>query len=226
METKERNYAQEVVLQFLKLRGLRQSVRGSWKYGDFHLNQKGTSLSDLDLVIEDLSSEDRVALRTSLIAELPIRMNVSIHPKDSLLEMSLEESRILNVCEFVSKLGTCSLRELSYARAKILLLLARQSISERYGDVAARLGTPQSQQALRVKLGQSSRFTIPDSVAIACSSGQVKAVELIEQCVVQQPTSSYLASLIKDLRSCTTIDSWLKQHLLGKLGIKEWLPFL
>lgn len=216
----KRKYAQEVVLQFLEFRDLRQSVRGSWRYGDFHLDQSGRSLSDLDLVVEELYPHDRAALRTSLIAELPIVMNVSIHPRDSLIEMNLQESRILNTCEFISKLRAWPRHDLSYTRAKILLLLSRQSTLERYTDVAARLGTPQSRHALRVKLGQSSRFSIHDSVALASSSGQVKAVEFIEQCVVQEPTPSFLARLVKDLRSCTTIDSWLKQHLLGKMGLQ------
>jgi len=217
--TERRKDAQAAVLQFLEVRDLGKSLRGSWKYGDFHLDQRGRSLSDLDLVVEELSTHDRAALRTSLVAELPIMMNVSIHPRDSLLVMNLQESRILNICEFISKLRVPS-HDLSYARAKILLLLSRQNTLERYRDVAVRLGTSQSQRALRVKLGQSFKFSTCDSVALASSSGQVKVVEFIEQCVVQEPATSYLDSLVKDLASCTTIDPWLKQHLLGKMGVQ------
>lgn len=217
MTTKNRDYTQEVVWQIIESRGLGQSIRGSWKYGDFHLDQSGRSLSDLDLVVGELSSYGRAALRESLIAGLPIEMNVSIHPKDSLLKMSLEESRVLNICEFISKLGAARSRYLSYHRAKILLLLLRQSTIERYREVAVRLGTPQAQHALRVKLGQSSRFTIHDSVALASNSRELKMFEFIERCVIQEPTASYLASLVKDLGACTTIDPWLKEHLLGKM---------
>jgi hypothetical protein len=119
-------------------------VRGSWYHGDFHLGD-GESHSDLDLYEPSLSLQQEAKLVVDGIGK-PLR--VSRQPDDYRALLTMDEARL-----FASLLLLAEPCDIGYVRAKVALLILRERPSERYGDVARRMGTRGARLALATKLG-------------------------------------------------------------------------
>lgn len=163
-----RESAKSVVLDTLRCHGLSHAIRGSWKYDDFHLSKDGSqSLSDLDLVIHGISDEVRHQYVEVLQNELSnvLVLCVSIHGSDSLLEMNLGDSFVLNMGEFIAKTSRINPEhpEYSYTLAKISLLMLRDFTRERYFNVSKRIRTCEAKTAIEVKLGDETYFSTEDA---------------------------------------------------------------
>lgn len=127
-------------------------IAGSWAHADFHLLASGESLSDLDLAWLGSSETERRRM-TDRISGAGWTGKISIHPAHSFEQLSLDVQKIfiigehlINVRLHPGPLG----HDLSLA--KTALLLARQSIDERYASVAERRRGVY-RDALSVKLG-------------------------------------------------------------------------
>jgi hypothetical protein len=121
------------------------SLRGSWRWGDFHLDGTGRrSCSDVDLFATEPSPRDVLATGVG-----PLRL--AVHPVDYEPDVSLSVSYAFALVN----LATARLvrDDDPYLLAKARLMLARQHAGERYTDVAARLGSPAAAALLGRKLG-------------------------------------------------------------------------
>jgi hypothetical protein len=200
-------------------------LRGSWKYGDFHLAIDGRSLSDLDAVAEGASHDECARLCRALTSEISsdLRLQVSVHERDYLMDMNLPDSRVLNVCEYLAKLRLYSQQRgvMDYVTAKILLLLVRRSPRERYREVGERVGTEAVEQAVRVKLGESRVFPASVASSLAVSSGEASALEFIEECVMRRPSSRFIGKMVRRLQACPTIASPLQAYVAKKMGLES-----
>jgi len=110
------------------------SVRGSWRWGDFQLDERsGRSCSDLDLWHPLPRAVASVETRAGLL-------RATIHADDYEATLTLEVS----LCFALVNLATARLLhdDDPYRLAKCQLMLARRRVSERYADVAARVGPP------------------------------------------------------------------------------------
>jgi hypothetical protein len=120
------------------------SLRGSWQWGDFHVDEKsGVSRSDMDLWAPHRRLVTSVETRAGVL-------RVSIHPADYESSLSLEGS----LCFALINLATARvcLDDDPYLLAKCQLMLGRRSVYERYVDVAAR-SSRRGVSALAAKLG-------------------------------------------------------------------------
>lgn len=212
-----------LILDCLRRHNLLTALRGSWKYNDFHFDQVGKSTrSDLDLVVEWLSLVKRQELTTTVQNDFADKftLRVSIHGADSLLKMSLADSFILNTGEFIAKTKKLEVGSpnYDYTLAKIVLLLLRISPEERYGDVAKRIGTPEAHQALGVKIGSYSIFSIDQALTLLYSSERTIAHEFAEQCVLTVPNQQIVETICCRVRNCRTIAPWLQQYLIQKIN--------
>jgi hypothetical protein len=146
-------------------------IAGSWAHADFHLLASGESLSDLDLVWLGSSETERCGM-IDRISCAGWTGKISIHPTHSFERLSLDIQRVfiigehlINVRLHPGPLG----HDLSLA--KTALLLARQSINERYASVAARRREVYL-DALRVKLGVTQ--SLKDRAALVTATGNYR----------------------------------------------------
>lgn len=218
-----RNERLRLVVDTLQRHHLSIALRGSWKYDDFHLAPSGAlTRSDLDLVVEGLSPKERQHTQATLQAEFgnSMALRVSVHGADSLLKMSLADSFILNIGEFIAK--TRELKEgdpdYDYTLAKITLLLLRSFPEERYAAVAARIGTPEVRLALDVKLGLKSAFPVEKAALLLRTSAYPIVREFVDEYVLTIPSPVFVDMIRNRVRRCQSIDLWLQEYLISKMG--------
>lgn len=212
---------QIVTNSLIKLNAL-QCLRGSWLKDDFHFSTTlKTSFSDLDLVCPG-PSLGRIKLLQNVNDTLyknAFLIRVSVHKADSLLKMSIEDSRVLNIGEYLSKVinNNLSPDHLSYIRAKMILLLLRINTGERYIDVANRINTYESYKAYRNKIGIESDFSLENAHALLLTS-QTRPVKLfLYSCILSNPTEKYTSQIINHLTDCKSIERWLQKYLIAKI---------
>lgn len=212
-----------LIVAVLRRHHLLNALRGSWKYNDFHFDSVDESTrSDLDLVVDGMSSVKRLELEATLQMDFAdnFALRVSIHGADSLLKMSLADSFMLNTGEFIAKTQKLEVGspDYDYTLAKIVLLLLRTSPEERYNDVANRIGTPEVRLALDVKLGLDSAFPTEKALLLLCSSEHAIAREFIEECVLTVPSPNFVDTVRCHIRRCHTIAPWLQEYLINKIN--------
>jgi len=212
-----------LVEDILRRHHLSNAIRGSWKHNDFHLAPTGElTRSDLDLVVEGLSPTERQQTQSTLQADIgnSMLLRVSVHGADSLLKMSLADSFILNIGEFISK--TRELKagdpDYDYTLAKITLLLSRSFPEERYAAVAARIDAPEVHLALNVKLGLESVFPPEKAELLLRSSAYPIVREFVAGHIMGAPSPAFVDTIRNRVRHCQSIDLWLQEYLVSKMG--------
>lgn len=215
--------AKSVVLNLLRGHGLSQALRGSWKYDDFHLSKDGSqSLSDLDLVIDGVSDDVRRQYAEDMQNELSavLALRVSIHGSDSLLEMNLGDSFVLNMGEFIAKTSRIKPEhpEYSYTLAKISLLMLRNFTKERYLDVSQRIHTREVEMSMGVKLGDETYFPTDAATKLLSLSPHSTVKYFVENCVRRSPGEDTIMSVIDQIRQCSSIAPWLQDYLIYKIN--------
>jgi hypothetical protein len=121
------------------------SLRGSWRWGDFHLDEHTRrSCSDVDLFGREADAPAN--LRTAAG-----RLRVAVHDVDYEATVSLR----VNFAFALVNLAVARLERTDdpYLLAKAQLMLARRDAGERYADVAARVGGDPGARLLARKLG-------------------------------------------------------------------------
>lgn len=219
-----REKTKSLILDLLRRHGLSDALRGSWKYDDFHLSQDGSeSLSDLDLVmggvLDDVRCNYVEVLQNDLSAVLALR--VSIHSHDSLLEMNLSDSFVLNMGEFIAKTIRIDPKHplYSYTLAKISLLILRNFPSERYIDVSKRINTREAENAIAVKLGEEAYFSKEAASMLLSLSGYSTVEYFLSNCVQKLPNQETIKSVKEQIRTCNSIDPWLQNYLINKIDV-------
>jgi hypothetical protein len=138
--------------------GLGCDLRGSWRWGDFHLDERsGRSCSDVDLWCP------APGLVPATVAVRAGVLRAGAHSVDYEASLTLDAS----LCFALVNLATARLRyeDDPYLLAKCRLMLARRRVDERYADVAARIGGSVGAGALAMKLGIDHPVARPDTPA-------------------------------------------------------------
>ena len=191
-------------------------IAGSWAHTDFHLLASGESFSDLDLVWPGSSETDRRGM-TERISRAGWEGKISIHPGYSFARVSLDVQRIFTIGEH---LITVRLhpgpRSHDLSLAKTALLLARQSIHERYVSVAARQNGVY-RDALSVKLGVTESLTDPAALIAAAGEYRIggrRAAEWLER--EQEP--GVFDEYRRLFAGAVDNSSWIYSRMLAKLS--------
>jgi hypothetical protein len=200
------------------------SLRGSWLYSDFHLNSDcKRSFSDLDLVLIGRENDDISRVRQAIDLRLGslLRLNVAIHPLESMQGMTIQDARLLLIGEYfisVFRKVRTGYMTMDYARAKISLLFLRISREERYKDVMRRLDSDLVRRAGLVKLGSMSRFSVEDMTQ--CLRGEKDEIVslFLKECIAGRPSSLFLEEWQQEVERAPSVDRWLKDLLLNKVG--------
>jgi hypothetical protein len=219
----------EYVAQRYRLaNGVRQAIasfhatlrlRGSFAYGDFHLDRhSGSSCSDIDTVGSDLppaelgSYSDR--LSQVVYSYVGIRLRVSIHPAERFMALSPQDARFLAIAEYLRHSPTCGDDALPVLRAKVSLLVVRENQAERYVETARRIGTRPARLALRTKLGYDRNFSV-DGAAALLSDATTEGDLFLRRCILNGPTHAFVEEYVACLRRRTGVHPWLRQYLAG-----------
>jgi len=219
-----RGYRRDRILDHLRDRGIETSIRGSWLYGDFHLSKEGDySLSDLDLVIdgETLARCGEIAHEVATSLKQVISLRVSVHPARYLEAMELDDAKFLVIGEYLANvkcyvpLGQTTK---DYIRAKCALMVLRNSISERYAEVARRIGTIEAYQALSVKLGSSDVFSSEVCCKLLSECSEQTVVEYSRYCLLDDVSDNHLDSILRRLANSSSVHPWLLKNLARKIN--------
>ena len=197
-------------------------IAGSWAHADFHLLASGESLSDLDLAWLGSSETERRRM-TDRISGAGWTGKISIHPAHSFEQLSLDVQKIfiigehlINVRLHPGPLG----HDLSLA--KTALLLARQSIDERYASVAERRRGVY-RDALSVKLGVTESFEDPAALVTATGGYRVGGRRVFEWFELEEEPGAFDAYR-RLLASTVDNSSWLYSRVLAKLASVSGIP--
>jgi hypothetical protein len=218
-----RDKVQKRIFYILDENNALEFLRGSWKFGDFHLNIDGTkSFSDLDLLIEGIDEKERtnkIKLFSDKISKC-IDCVVSIHTQNSLETMNMEASQLLAIGEYISKymrhiaLGGASL---DYIQAKFLLILLRKNSIERYKDVVNRIGNSDIEQVFEIKLGKRDVLDLKKAKKLIENNGDNLAKLFLNYCLINEPKDFFVETIVKRIRNSKTIDKWLRKYLIQKI---------
>lgn len=202
-----------------------RSLRGSWAAGDFHLDQgSGMSFSDVDLAASvngnELQGQRQLISHALLQAGFPLP--VSTHREQELASVSLKDARVLKIGEYLSKVhsGGGDLGYVSYWRAKTVLLLLRTHVTESYEAIVKRLGTPDAEQALAVKLGTQQEFPVESARRLIEAFGEEHARAFLSRCILSRPDLAYRTEIAFLIERCKSFTPWLREYILQKMNIE------
>jgi hypothetical protein len=199
-------------------------LRGSWAAGDFHLaRSKRISFSDVDLICEDEQGFDtKRQIVVRLLRSEGFPLPVSAHREDDLCRVTLGDARVLKIGEYLSKVrpGCGDSRHISYWRAKTVLLLLRSVEGESYQAISERIGTADAQDALAVKLGSKSLFSVVGSSRLIESFGEEMAREFLRYCVISNQKPDYRVEIVRRVHQCKSFSPWLREYILAKMRIR------
>ncbi len=220
-----RKKAQEIVFTILKKYNMQNFLKGSWKVGDFHLDLTGkTSFSDIDLLVEgmNIKKSKRIArlIMQETLAFFSTPLTTSIHTTISLDKMSMNDSNLLKIGEYITKYRehiSLNRSSLDYIRAKITLLILWQTKNESYTDIVNRIGTVEARHALHVKFGIETIFSEQYAEKLIKSNGNNVALEFLDHCLLENPNDNFIQSIIQRLSCSETIDQWLQGYMIEKM---------
>jgi len=221
-----RDRVRDAVLAVVRETAPQVEARGSFYYGDFHFSSRDHStLSDLDLVWPAARADDTQVLADRITRELHARtglcIRTSIQPERNFETLSVADARFLAVGEYLRWAPHSSVHSeaASLLRAKIALLLARQSTGQRYADVAADVGTPTSRLALAVKLGSAAEeFSIDDLVAMSGHLEHEPSWMVLRACLTDPRAAGGRRTYVDELLGRSTVSEWLRMYLAGRLA--------
>ncbi len=179
---RRRRAALTTVQRWADQRGL--LLRGSWGGGDFHLDQSGSTLSDVDLFGRSASTESLTAAGLS-------RLRVAVHEFDYESRLTLRASfafALVNLAKV--RLRTPNDR---YTLAKCRLMMSRRDVGERYADIAARIADKSAAALLAAKLGVGGRKSFTAATPIECPVAAL--LPIAERVIASTPPRSDLALL-------------------------------
>jgi hypothetical protein len=205
------------ILEVVRTHAPECSVRGSFRYGDFHLEPATASLrSDLDLLGPGLGERDRertaAALGAALATGPGVRLRVSIHPHDGFAPLSPADLRLMSIGEYLRHDADGGYPR-DYLLAKVCLLLARSTQAERYLETALRVRTPQALAAGRVKVGEARTFPEASARALLAGVDRPEAALFAAECLGRSPGAAFRRDYARRLRQRTGIDPWLRNYV-------------
>jgi hypothetical protein len=141
---KKRKYVESYFFSIIKQYDISSNLRGSWCNSEFHLSKTNlVSYSDVDLFIQDISTENKEKLIKSLNGEFnqffENEIKISIHSSNSLSNMTIQDANILAMGEYIAlykKHIQFGLIPQDYFIAKFILIMLRKNLNYTYFQAA------------------------------------------------------------------------------------------
>jgi hypothetical protein len=195
----------------LAARRLGAELRGSWRWGDFHLDERsGRSCSDLDLLGRRPPIERHVATPSG-------RLRVAVHAVDYEPMISIRVSCSFALVNLASARLTPGVDP--YILAKCQLMLARESVDERYADVAVRIGGATGAGLLARKLGIDQARQPAWARDFPVATPPTALTVVLEQLLHGPPARRELESLRSYIEDeLSELDRRHRHYVAGKVG--------
>jgi hypothetical protein len=214
------------VLQQLGLYNVKGHLKGSWENNDFHLDLNGkTTYSDVDLFIPDINSSEKKILITLLEKKISSLFSnyikVSIHNRNSLSIMNIQDAKILALGEYVStykKYVKKGLVPRDYFIAKTLLNLHRKSLDEKYVEIKNNRNFKILNSCFDVKLGiltKLEKAQMDDYFSKTCNDNLLNF--FLENCYYMNPDKHFENKIFNWLYEANSIEDWLRDYLIKKM---------
>jgi hypothetical protein len=204
------------------------ALRGSWKYDDFHLNlNKDITYSDIDLLANSKQNFNREKILMPIEIQLKniINIKLSIHPDDHFEKISLEDSKLKTIYEYIVYYKNCIITRrtpLNYFKAKTLLLLMKsEEKQQRYFDIYDEVNHPGIVNLYNMKIGITETFQkhfVSDMVA---KKGDLIIKSFFDNCIEHQPQEHYFSEIHRRFISAKSISPWLKSYIISKQMVIE-----
>jgi hypothetical protein len=197
-------------------------LSGSFRFGDFHLDAfTRRSWSDVDIIAVGAPAHLRAELGEAITRGIAQRtgrqFRVSLHPGDGFRLLSEADARFLAIGEFLRYCRRSTTDYRNFLLAKISLLVLRQRQTERYLDVARRIGTPDAVLAGRVKIGISSRKFDHAAMRLLRASPYPEATLMEHAVLAAEESTEIFRWYASQLRQRQAIDPWLRNYVAGEV---------
>lgn len=196
-------------------------LRGSWKNDDFHLEiDENLTYSDVDLIAKFRSISEKEEIIESLKKEISkiINIKISIHPEDHLSKISLHDSKIKNVLEYLINYKMSDFNSRNYWKAKIMLLLMKNSErDQRYKEILNDFPSSAMRNLYRIKLGTEKFLDLNEIEKLVILHGDEIAKDFFERCLKGNPNDVYINYISDQFLSSVSISDWLKSYIIGKM---------
>ena len=106
----------------------------------------------------------------------------------------------------------------AYTTVKIVLLLLRQHTTERYADVAHRIGTDEANCAIQAKLGQCFGFTKSNAATLLALSSHPTIAMFAKTCILNNDLDIAARFVRFHINDCKSIQLWLRDYLMSKMA--------
>lgn len=196
-------------------------IRGSWYYGDFHLDfNKNFTHSDLDILAQGISPQNELIACIEQKLDPIIKMKISIHENDFLSNISLFDSKIKNIFEYLIAYRNFHRQKsyMGYFKAKTLMLLLKtQGSDQRFLQIKDSIKHPAMKNLYEMKIGVEREIDISQLKEIVLKIKDETLTLFYDNCIQTTPSSQYFEAIRSEFQSCITIDNWLKSHIQNKL---------
>lgn len=191
-------------------------LRGSFRYGDFHLDRAGMTFSDIDLLLPCLEKERHLIasrVEDDICKLVGQRVKVSVQHRDTQGLLSLDDARFLAAGDYLRQRFAVSEADgpgrSSYLLGKAVLGVLRHHPSERGSQVAAREPFAVVTQALEARLGFRDDFGEEHAAqALMHHPESHRAMQLAEW--LSLPGGDALEVFREELGTHNRIDPWLR----------------
>jgi hypothetical protein len=204
------------------------TVKGSFRYGDFHLRVADqTTLSDLDLILSTATDENRHQaarmVHRHIMATTGIEIRVSVQPEDHHDALNLSDARLLVIGEYLRHAPTIASDwpAYDYLLAKSCLGVLRTKPTQRPNQVTAEVGTGAARAALRMRLGSSDAFPAAGAATLLEQGPESAERDMLARLVGKSPTRVQSEDFLSELASRPEIHPWLVS-LFERLVSAPW----
>jgi len=201
----------------------RLAIGGSWAANDFHLTRSGdSSLSDVDAVIlqrDVASTRLHVERHITLGAGRNVlNLRVSVHGASYEDKLSLPDAHCMGVILMAQSSVAAESKLRRYLQCKSALSLLRSRPAERYGEVAARIGSETAVRMYGVKLGVVDTVEA-DQIRreLALAGSDLPLHDLAVKFLVGGFDRSALLQLLSYVDSHFHTVEWLRDYLAAKV---------
>ncbi|MFS2185654.1 hypothetical protein ACCC92_03210 [Mucilaginibacter sp. Mucisp84] len=221
---RRRIYFRDEIESAIGMSSCELSLRGSWKFDDFHLDsQQDLTHSDIDLIaMGPLKSEKELVIAGLQQQISPLlRIRISIHPEDHLSQISLEDSRIKNIYEYLIHFKNAQDPEhpsVNYLKAKIMmLLLKRTERNQRFADIRAELPGPATANLHAIKIGTEKTIDLQALSRLMDTITDPVTLSFYANCIIADPSPQYYDAIHQQFLDCETVSDWLKNYIISKM---------
>lgn len=150
-----------------------------------------------------------------------IELKISVHGDDHLSMISLRDSKIKNILEYLitwKNLADSGLDMPDYYKAKtILLLMKTEDADQRYKELSLKAEPSLSYNLYNIKIGIENDLDYKAAEFLLKNIDGAIELSFLNNCIIKNPTEKYFKYILASFKECKTISKWLMDYIILKL---------